>query len=257
LDIASLTGIICGLSLIVISILIGGDLQSFVNLPGIMIVVGGTLAAILITFQFDDVKAACKAAVFVFTSGKVDSNEMVATMVELCDVSRRQGLVALSNLTFESAFLAKACMLIADGAKEDVIRDALNIEIDSMKQRHAIQQDVFVKMAAFAPAFGMLGTLIGLVQMLQNLSDPDSVGPSMAVALLTTFYGSFFAFMICGPIAGKLKSRTMNEVINLEIMFQGATSIIQENNPMMVYEKLSSYIPTKLRRSMERKKPKK
>tara|TARA_B110000438_G_scaffold115188_1_gene112826 strand:+ start:276 stop:1049 length:774 start_codon:yes stop_codon:yes gene_type:complete len=257
LDKASLTGIICGLTLIIVSILIGGDLQSFVNLPGLMIVIGGTLAAILITFQFDDVKSACKAAIFVFTSKNVDSNEMVSTMVELCTVSRKQGLVALGKLEFESHFLKKACMLIADGAKEDIIRDTLNIEIDSMKQRHAIQQDVFVKMAAFAPAFGMLGTLIGLVQMLQNLSDPDSVGPSMAVALLTTFYGSFFAFMICGPIAGKLKARTTKEVIGLEIMFEGATSIVKENNPMMVYEKLSSYIPTKLRRGMETKKRKK
>ena len=251
MDKASLTGIICGLTLIIVSILIGGDLQSFVNLPGLMIVIGGTLAAILITFQFDDVKSACKAAIFVFSSRKLDANEVVATMVELCKVSRKQGLVALSRLEFESAFLKKACMLIADGAKEDIIRDTLNIEIDSMKQRHTIQQDVFVKMAAFAPAFGMLGTLIGLVQMLQNLSDPDSVGPSMAVALLTTFYGSFFAFMICGPIAGKLKARTMSECISLEIMFAGATSIIQENNPTMVYEKLSSYIPTKLRRQIK------
>ncbi|MBT3184191.1 MAG: motility protein A [Nitrospina sp.] len=251
MDKASLTGIICGLTLIIVSILIGGDLQSFVNLPGLMIVIGGTLAAILITFQFDDVKSACKAAIFVFSSRKLDANEVVATMVELCKVSRKQGLVALSRLEFESAFLKKACMLIADGAKEDIIRDTLNIEIDSMKQRHTIQQDVFVKMAAYAPAFGMLGTLIGLVQMLQNLSDPDSVGPSMAVALLTTFYGSFFAFMICGPIAGKLKARTMSECISLEIMFAGATSIIQENNPTMVYEKLSSYIPTKLRRQIK------
>ena len=257
MDKASLTGIICGLTLIIVSILIGGDLQSFVNLPGLMIVIGGTLAAILITFPFDDVKSACKAAIFVFTSKNIDSNEMVSTMVEICTVSRKQGLVALGKLEFESAFLKKACMLIADGAKEDIIRDTLNIEIDSMKQRHTIQQDVFVKMAAFAPAFGMLGTLIGLVQMLQNLSDPDSVGPSMAVALLTTFYGSFFAFMICGPIAGKLKARTMKEVISLEIMFEGATSIVKENNPMMVYEKLSSYIPTKLRRGMETKKRKK
>jgi chemotaxis protein MotA len=255
LDKASLTGIVCGLSLIVISILIGGDLSSFVNLPGLMIVVGGTLAAILINFQFDEVKAAFKASVFVFSSQKLDANEMVATMVDICTVSRRQGLVALSKLDIESTFLKKACNLIADGADEDIMKDTLNIEIDSMKQRHAIQQDVFVKMGLFAPAFGMLGTLIGLVQMLQNLSDPDSVGPSMAVALLTTFYGSFFAFMICGPIAGKLKSRTATEVTNLEIMFEGAASIVQENNPMMVYEKLSSYIPTKLRRAMSDKKP--
>ena len=256
MDKASLTGIIAGLSLIAVSILLGGDLMSFFNAPGLMIVIGGTLAAILINFQFDDVKSAFKAAVFVFKSQKLDPNDMVATMIELCTISRKQGLVGLSKMEIEDAFLKKACMLISDGAKEDVIKDTLNIEIDSMKQRHAVQQDVFVKMGAFAPAFGMIGTLIGLVQMLQNLSDPSSVGPSMAVALLTTFYGSFFAFMICGPIAGKLKSRTASEVVNLEIMFEGAASIVQENNPMLVYEKLSSYIPTKLRRAMEEQKRK-
>ena len=256
MDKASLTGIIAGLALIAISILLGGDLMSFFNAPGLMIVIGGTLAAILINFQFNDVKAAFKAAVFVFKSQKLDPNDMVATMIELCTISRKQGLVGLSKIEIEDTFLKKACMLISDGAKEDVIKDTLNIEIDSMKQRHAVQQDVFVKMGAFAPAFGMIGTLIGLVQMLQNLSDPSSVGPSMAVALLTTFYGSFFAFMICGPIAGKLKSRTASEVVNLEIMFEGAASIVQENNPMLVYEKLSSYVPTKLRRAMEDQKKK-
>ena len=256
MDKASVLGIISGLSLIIISILLGGDLITFFNLPGLMIVVGGTLAAVMINFRFEDVKAAFKSAVFVFSSQNLDPNEMIATMVELCTLSRRQGLVALSKVEISDVFLKKACNLIADGAKEDVMRDTLNIEIESMKQRHAIQQDVFVKMASFAPAFGMIGTLIGLVQMLQNLSDPDSVGPSMAVALLTTFYGAFFAFMVCTPVAGKLKSRTAAEVINLEIMFEGAASIVQENNPMLVYEKLSSYVPTKLRRAMSANKPK-
>ena len=254
MDKASFTGIVAGITLIAVSILLGGDLMSFFNFPGLMIVVGGTLAAILINFQLADVKAAFKAAALVFKTQKLDPNELIATMVELCTVSRRQGLVALSKMQIEDRFLKKACGLISDGAKEDVIRDALNIEIESMKQRHAIQQDVFVKMAAFAPAFGMIGTLIGLVQMLQNLSDPSSVGPSMAVALLTTFYGSFFAFMICTPIAGKLKSRTGSEVMNLEIMFEGAASIVQENNPMIVYEKLSSYVPSNSRRAMAEKK---
>ena len=233
MDNASLLGMITGLSLIVISILLGGDLGAFVNGPGMMIVIGGTMAAIFVNFRFEDVKAGFKAAAFVFTSQKLDPNEMVATMVELCTLSRRQGIIALSKMTF-----------------------ALNIEIDSMKQRHAVQQDVFVKMGAFAPAFGMIGTLIGLVQMLQTLDNPDAVGPAMAVALLTTFYGSFFAFMICAPMAGKLKSRTAAEVVNLQIMFEGAASIVQENNPMLVYEKLSSYIPTKQRRAMEQPKRK-
>lgn len=253
MDIASLTGIISGLILIITAILIGGDIQTFFNVPGMMIVVGGSLAATLITFQFDDVKSAFKAAIFVFSSSKDDSNDMVSTMVELCTLSRRQGIVALSKLEIESDFLKKACNLIADGSKEDMMRDTLNIEIESMKQRHFIIQDVFKKMGLYAPSFGMIGTLIGLVQMLTRLNNPETVGPSMAVALLTTFYGSLLASLIFNPIAGKLRARTLTEVINLEIIFEGAASIIQDNNPMLVYEKLSSYIPTKNRRAMQQK----
>jgi chemotaxis protein MotA len=253
LDIASLTGVISGLTLIISAIFIGGDIQTFLNIPGLMIVIGGTLAATLITFQFDDVKSAFKAAIFVFSSSKDDSNDMVSTMVELCTLSRRQGIVALSKLEIESDFLKKACNLIADGSKEDMMRDTLNIEIESMKQRHFIIQDVFKKMGLYAPSFGMIGTLIGLVQMLTKLNNPETVGPSMAVALLTTFYGSLLASLIFNPIAGKLRARTLMEVINLEIIFEGAASIIQDNNPMLVYEKLSSYIPTKRRRAMQQK----
>ena len=253
MDIASLAGIISGLILIISAILIGGDVQTFLNIPGLMIVIGGTLAASLITFQLDDIKSAFKAAVFVFSSPKEDSNDMVSTMVELCTLSRRQGIVALSKLEIESDFLKKACNLIADGSKEDMMRDTLNIEIESMKQRHFIIQDVFKKMGLYAPSFGMIGTLIGLVQMLTKLNNPETVGPSMAVALLTTFYGSLLASLIFNPIAGKLRARTLTEVINLEIIFEGAASIIQDNNPMLVYEKLSSYIPTKLRRPMQQK----
>ena len=206
MDIASLTGIISGLILIITAILIGGDVQTFFNVPGMMIVIGGSLAATLITFQFDDVKSAFKAAIFVFSSSKDDSNDMVSTMVELCTLSRRQGIVALSKLEIESDFLKKACNLIADGSKEDMMRDTLNIEIESMKQRHFIIQDVFKKMGLYAPSFGMIGTLIGLVQMLTRLNNPETVGPSMAVALLTTFYGSLLASLIFNPIAGKLRA---------------------------------------------------
>ena len=220
MDIASLAGIISGLTLIITAIFIGGDIQTFLNIPGMMIVIGGTLAATLITFQFDDVKSAFKAAVFVFSSSKDNSNDMVSTMVELCTLSRRQGIVALSKLEIESDFLKKACNLIADGSKEDMMRDTLNIEIESMKQRHFIIQDVFKKMGLYAPSFGMIGTLIGLVQMLTKLNNPETVGPSMAVALLTTFYGNLMASLLFNPIAGKLRARTIMEVINLEIIFE-------------------------------------
>ena len=248
MDAASLIGIISGLALIIGAIFIGGDLQSFINVQGMMIVFGGTLAATLITFQFKDVITAFLAAYFVFSEKKLDPNDMVQTMIELCTISRRQGLIALSRLEIEDDLLRKACNLIADGSKEDLIRDTLNIEIESMKQRHFVIQDVFRKMALYAPSFGMMGTLIGLVQMLRQLSNPETIGPSMAVALLTTFYGMLLATLFFLPIAGKLKDRTLVEVVNLEIICEGAISILEDNNPIFVYEKLSSYIPAKKRR---------
>ena len=251
MDIASLTGIVAGLGLIMSAILMGGDFSLFVNIPGIMIVVGGTLSATLLTFPLNDVLSAFKAAVFVFSSKQDNPNDMVSTMIELCKITRKEGLVGLSRTKTDHAFIAKACMLISDGADEKIISDTLTIEIDAMKERHFIVQDVFTKMNAYAPAFGMIGTLIGLVQMLANLADPASVGPAMGVALLTTFYGAVLAFMIFGPIAGKLKSRTAQEVMNLQIIFDGASSITQDANPRMVYEKLSSYIPSSQRKALE------
>jgi chemotaxis protein MotA len=251
LDIASLTGIVAGLGLIMSAILMGGDFSLFVNIPGIMIVVGGTLSATLLTFPLNDVLSAFKAAVFVFSSKQDNPNDMVFTMIELCKITRKEGLVGLSKTKSDHAFVSKACMLISDGADEKIISDTLTIEIDAMKERHFIVQDVFTKMNAYAPAFGMIGTLIGLVQMLANLADPASVGPAMGVALLTTFYGAVLAFMIFGPIAGKLKSITAKEVMNLQIIFDGASAITQDANPRMVYEKLSSYIPSSQRKALE------
>ena len=251
MDIASLTGIVAGLGLIMSAILMGGDFSLFVNIPGIMIVVGGTLSATLLTFPLNDVMSAFKAAVFVFSSKQDNPNDMVFTMIELCKITRKEGLVGLSKTKSDHAFITKACMLISDGADEKIISDTLSIEIDAMKERHFIVQDVFTKMNAYAPAFGMIGTLIGLVQMLANLADPASVGPAMGVALLTTFYGAVLAFMIFGPIAGKLKSITAKEVMNLQIIFDGASAITQDANPRMVYEKLSSYIPSSQRKALE------
>ena len=251
MDIASLTGIVAGLGLIILAILMGGDFSLFVNIPGIMIVVGGTLSATLLTFPLNDVMSAFKAAVFVFSSKQDNPNDMVFTMIELCKITRKEGLVGLSKTKSDHAFITKACMLISDGADEKIISDTLTIEIDAMKERHFIVQDVFTKMNAYAPAFGMIGTLIGLVQMLANLADPSSVGPAMGVALLTTFYGAVLAFMIFGPIAGKLKAITAKEVMNLQIIFDGASAITQDANPRMVYEKLSSYIPSSQRKALE------
>ncbi len=250
MDIASFIGIVSGLSLIFSAIYLGGDLHNFINVQGLMIVFGGTIATTLITFQFRDVAAAFKAAYFVFSKDKEDPNEAVATMIRLSQISRRQGLLELSKIKTDNLFLKKACGLLSDGSSEEVIRAALTTEIQSLQMRHFIVQDIFRKMGIYAPAFGMLGTLIGLVQMLSRLQDPANIGPAMAVALLTTFYGSLLSTLFFLPIAGKLRSRTVIEIINLEIQREGAISIIKNNNPVIIYEKLSSFISSRLRKPM-------
>jgi chemotaxis protein MotA len=247
MDFSSILGILSGLSLIIAAIFMKGDLTNFYNVAGLMIVLGGTVASTLLTFPLRDVLKAFKAAFFVLFEPKIDSNNMVKTMIELSKISRRQGLVALSKISLNNALLKKGCTLMADGAEEDIIRNALRTEIESLKHRHLNIQDVFIKMATFAPAFGLIGTLIGLVQMLNQLTNPAGIGPAMAIALLTTFYGVLLSTLFFLPIAGKLKIRTMAEVINLEIIFEGAISILQNNNSLMVFEKLSSFIPAKER----------
>ena len=254
MDIASFFGIISGLSLIISAIYLGGDLHNFINLQGLMIVFGGTIATTLITFQFRDVLAAFKAAYFVFSQKKEDPNDAVATMIRLSHISRRQGLMELANIKTPSLFLKKACGLLADGSSEEVIRAALTTEIQSLQMRHFIVQDVFRKMGIYAPAFGMLGTLIGLVQMLSRLQEPANIGPAMAVALLTTFYGSLLSTLFFLPIAGKLRSRTVVEIIHLEIIREGAISIIKNNNPVIIYEKLSSFISSRRRKPFKQMK---
>tara|TARA_B100001964_G_C14193854_1_gene582376 strand:- start:480 stop:1409 length:930 start_codon:yes stop_codon:yes gene_type:complete len=251
MDLASLIGIIAGVSLIGGAILSKGEIQNFVNVPGMMIVFGGTIAATLLTFQFKDVVAAFRAALFVFSHEKEDSNNLVQTMVKLSILTRRKGIKELHNVKTKSRFLRKACNLIGDCSSEDVITSTLRTEIETMEMRHFIIQDVFKKMGAYSPAFGLLGTLIGLIQMMANLDNPSVLGKGMAVALLTTFYGSLMATLFFLPIAGKLKSRTVTQVLNLEIIFLGAISILDNNNPITIYEKLSSYIPAKSRKSIK------
>lgn len=252
MDIASLIGVISGVFLIIGAIVIGGSVRNFFDLPSAMVVFGGTIAATLLTFQLKDLVASFKAAYFVFAEKKRDPNDMVATMISLCYITRREGIFKLSDVKTTAPFLKKVCNLIADGAEEELFRKTTAIEVEAMKARHFIVQDVFKKMATYAPAFGMLGTLIGLVQMLSRLQDPSSIGPAMALALITTFYGSLLSTLCFLPVAGKLRTRTLLEVMNLEIIVEGGISILEDNNPLLVYEKLSSFVPSRHRRPMRR-----
>ncbi|MEH6811229.1 MAG: MotA/TolQ/ExbB proton channel family protein [Motiliproteus sp.] len=250
MDIASLIGFLSGLALIISAIFLGGSGDVFVNIPGMMIVVGGTIAATLLTVRYKDVTAAFRAAWIVFTVDDSDPQEMIDNMLELSKISHRNGLLALANVESSSNFLKRACNMISDAASEKMVEKTLQTEIDSLYARHFQIQDVFKKMATYAPAFGMLGTLIGLIQMLSALDDPSSIGPAMAVALLTTFYGPLLSTMLFLPIAGKLKARTLMEVTNLEIIREGSLSILSNDHYANVYERLSSYIPEAQRKPL-------
>ncbi len=248
MDFPTIIGIVAGVGLVGSAIVVGGSPGNFIDVPSIMIVIGGVAASILVAFPAEEVVQALRAGAKVFGTPKVKTAEIVDTMVQIAEISRREGLIALERIETDNVLLKKATQLIADSADPDLIRDTMAIEIASMKRRHKISISVLLKLGGLGPAFGMIGTLIGLVQMLANLSDPASLGPAMAVAILTTFYGSFVANVIFIPLADKLKARSMQEEQILFVIFEGAKCILENNNPKLVYEKLSSFLPPKERK---------
>lgn len=247
MDIATLLGLTTGIGMVIAAILIDGTLWQYLDPPAAMIVFGGTLAAICVSHPMEEVIQAFHAGFKIFASRTVASQEVVNVMVRIAEISRREGLLALENIRTENVVLKKACKLIADNAGPQLIQDTLRIEIHSLKRRHQIGETVFRSLGTFAPAFGLIGTLIGLVQMLARLNNPKSLGGAMAIALLATFYGALSANLFFLPVAGKLRARTQQEVLNLEIIFEGARCILQNNNPLLVRDKLMSFVPPKER----------
>ncbi len=248
MDIATLFGLIVGLAMVFGAIMGGGSIWLFVDLHAFMIVVGGSLAAICINFPLNQVLQAFRAASKTLMMREFSDADVVNTMVRIAELSRREGIVALEHVHTNDAVLKKACMLIADNAGPELIKDSLLIEISSLCKRHSVAQNVFKRLGLLAPSLGLTGTLIGLVQMFANLDNPKSIGPAMSVAMICTFYGAMLSNLILTPIAGKLAARTQLEVHRLEIIFEGAKCILENNNPRLVYEKLSSFLSPKERR---------
>ncbi len=226
----------------------GGHVSSLVQPTAFLIVVGGTLASILVTFPMEEVLLAVSGGMRALLGRKQNPEAVVDTMVRLAELSRREGLLALEHIKTEDHVLKKACQLISDNAGPQVIETVMHLEIAAMKRRHNIPIAVFERLGMYAPAFGMIGTLIGLVQMLVNLHDPKAVGPGMAVALLTTFYGALLAYVVFLPLAGKLTARSKQDELSLLIVFEGVRCILENNNPRIVYDTLSSFISLDERR---------
>jgi chemotaxis protein MotA len=249
MDVATLFGLVAGLAMVIGAIMLGGTLRLFFDVHAVMIVFGGTLAATCVNFPFEEVLQALAAGFKIFTSRQVKDSEVIGIMVRLAEISRREGLLSLQNVVTKNIILKKACQLIADNADHKLIRETLLIEIASLERRHAVAQTIFKRLGLLTPALGLMGTLIGLVQMFSRLDDPKLIGPAMSVAMICTFYGSVLSTLIFTPIGGKLAARTLQEQQHLEIIFEGAKCILENNNPRLVYEKLSSFLPPRERKT--------
>ncbi|WP_419663733.1 MotA: chemotaxis motility protein A [Desulfosarcina variabilis str. Montpellier] len=251
MDLATIIGLVSGTILILFSIIIGGSAMIFFNIPGLLIVVGGTLAATFIKFTMADVIGSINVAMKAFLVKMEDPQNIISEMVEFTRIAKKEGLIALEKETPTDPFSAKALRYLSDGYDEGLISDMLNKDIRLMSQRHTTGQNVFKGMGDSAPAFGMVGTLIGLVQMLSSMSDPASIGPSMAVALLTTLYGAVIANLIALPIADKLALRSEQERLNKNIIVEAAIAINRGVSPMVLEESLKIFLTPKKREAAE------
>ena len=255
MDIATLIGFISGIIFIVLSMLIGAGfdvgkaLAAFIDIPSIMITVGGTIAATLIANPLPRILQALKAMSKTFMPPKVDPAEGINEIIRLANLARKESLLALEEVsgTLHDNFLKKGVMLIVDGTDPDLVKNILETEMSYIDTRHSNIRGVWDFIGGSAPAWGMVGTLIGLVLMLQDMSDPSMLGPSMATAIITTFYGSIIANFVALPISNKLKIYSNDEMLLKEVMVEGILSIQAGENPRIIEEKLKAFLSPALR----------
>ncbi|KAB1441082.1 motility protein A [Pseudodesulfovibrio senegalensis] len=247
MDIATVIGLVGGFGLIITTILMGGNAGGFVDIPSVVVVLGGTFAATFVMFPLKTIIGTIKVAMKSIFFKSQDPADIVRTITGLAEKARKESLVALEKVPIEDEYLKKGVLLVADGSSEALVRSIMEIELDFMKQRHRQGQGVFKGMGMLAPAMGMIGTLIGLVNMLQNLEDPASIGPAMAVALLTTFYGAVMANVVFIPIAKKLEERSEEDALFMQIMIEGVASVQRGEHPSVVKDKLEAFLAPALR----------
>jgi len=244
MDIATIIGILLGFTVVTSAIVTGGGWQMFIHLPSLGITVGGMLCATLIHFslpQFLGIFSVIKKTII----AKIPSqSELIQKMVNHAAISRRDGPLALEQeiRKVDNLFFAKGLQMLVDGQESDTINEIMSMEIQYLQDRHAIGKKILEFMGSAAPAFGMIGTLIGLIQMLRSLESPESIGAGMAVALITTFYGALTANLIFLPLAGKLGLYSKAESTIMEMIVEGICAIARGDNPTAVREKIQVFV---------------
>lgn len=245
-------GLVACLFFLFYGIFSGGSISSFYDLPSIYIVFGGTIGVVMLSTPPDILKNTGKLFKIAFSKKRIDPLETINLMVDLSYMARREGLLALENRAeeIEDPFLKKGLLLAVDGMESQIIRDILNSDIEAMEQRHKANRNIFDLASVIFPAFGMIGTLIGLIVMLKDLASPDKIGPQMAIALVTTFYGTVASNILCIPTSRALKAKTEQEVLVKEIMIEGIVAIQAGENTRFVEQKLLSFLDPKQRQAI-------
>jgi chemotaxis protein MotA len=244
MDLATILGIVAGAAVIAFAIVMGGSVQAFVDMPSVLIVIGGGFAATLIRFPLAGVaQAVVTGGRVVFTHKKVEPRALIDKIAEMGDIVRKSGPLGLEGVESDEHNLRKGAQYIADGYDAKFIRESMELERDQYLTRLSEGTRVFKSLGDAAPAFGMIGTLVGLVQMLGNMDDPSAIGPAMAVALLTTLYGAVIANLVCLPIADKLAAKLDVEEVNQTLIIDGIMSIRDGKSPSLIREMLVAYLP--------------
>lgn len=252
MDLATILGICAGLGVILTAILLGGSMTQFIDAPAVLIVFGGAMAATLVRFPLSGVlHALATGGKVAFTHKKVEPRELIAKIAEMGDIVRKSGPLGLENIEIDEPNLRKGAQFIADGYDAGFIRESMELARDQYLNRLSEGQRVFKSLGDSAPAFGIMGTVVGLVQMLANMDDPSTIGPAMAIALLTTLYGALVANLICLPISDKLIAKFDVEEVNQTLIIDGIMSVRDGKSPSLIREMLVAYLPENQRGDFE------
>lgn len=251
-------GLVLGIALIIMGILTsGGQLRSFWDLASVLIVLGGTVAAVIVRYGIESFKHIGVLLRVALTAKGFQHEKTIGEVVRFAEIARREGLLAMEDETdsIDDDFLKNGVQLVVDGTDPELVKSILEIEMAFLEERHRTGQAMFTFMGSISPAFGMIGTLLGLIIMLGHLDNPDAIGPGLAVALITTLYGSVFANLFFTPLAGKLRQLTEAEILHKEIITEGILSIQQGENPRVIEQKLKAFLAPELRNAQVRPSP--
>ena len=243
MDLATLVGILGAFGIVIYAMLSGGSVSMFVNVPSLLIVLVGSLFVVLMKFSLNQFLGAMKVVVKAFSFKLTAPADLIEEVVGLADEARKGGLLALEGKEVSNGFLNKGIQLLVDGHDADVVRSILSKDLRQTQDRHEWGAKIFTALGEVAPAMGMIGTLVGLVAMLSNMDDPKSIGPAMAVALLTTLYGAMVANMVALPVADKLGLRRTEEGIVKSMVIDALLAIQAGQNPRIIESMLKAYLP--------------